>query len=254
MASFSAPLRELLQTEVNYVRELDLLVETFVKPLSVLCREEGTDIFSNVESLRGIHSALLAEMLAPASIGVWDLLKAADMPTVVRVADAFERFAPFLKLYTTYCSDFAMSQRRLESIQTAPSGPSQLASSIEAKELATGQSLRSLLIKPVQRLCKYPLLLQSLLKELPAADPAHPLLSRAASAVEGVAHSVNEVGAPPSATQHMPPRPSHNAWLLAHGRRTHFRPHWPSAHRVRGCPRPRTVHSVRRLLTASSMF
>ena len=59
-------------------------------------------------------------------------------------------------------------------------------------EAAAGESIGSLLIRPVQRLCKYPLLFRELLHAVPAAHPSRGALLRAAAAVTTVAGEVNE--------------------------------------------------------------
>src|SRR3989338_4192445 len=52
--------------------------------------------------------------------------------------------------------------------------------------------LNAFLIKPVQRLCKYPLLLRELIKNTPEVHPDHGLLSAAADKVGSVVNFVNE--------------------------------------------------------------
>merc|ERR1719353_1602283 len=60
-------------------------------------------------------------------------------------------------------------------------------------EHRSGQPLRSLLIKPVQRLCKYPLFFRELIKSLPEADAAQPALRHATATIEAVVLAVNEI-------------------------------------------------------------
>jgi hypothetical protein len=53
--------------------------------------------------------------------------------------------------------------------------------------------LPSMLIKPVQRVLKYPLLLDDLLKQTPASHPDHANLKRAATTVRSLADEINEI-------------------------------------------------------------
>ena len=52
--------------------------------------------------------------------------------------------------------------------------------------------LQSLLIKPVQRVLKYPLLLEKLLKATPQSHPEHRKLMQALEAAQQVAQDINE--------------------------------------------------------------
>lgn len=53
--------------------------------------------------------------------------------------------------------------------------------------------LPSMLIKPVQRVLKYPLLLEDLLKQTPASHPDHANLKRASGIVRALADEINEI-------------------------------------------------------------
>ena len=55
-----------------------------------------------------------------------------------------------------------------------------------------GLALNNYLIKPMQRLCKYPLLLRELLKATPETDSGYQDLVDAASSVEDILNRVNE--------------------------------------------------------------
>ncbi len=185
----ASALTELLGTEVAYVNDLQLVCDSFVRPLRVLGKE-ALEIFSNIETIRGINTALLHDMLAPVSVGVWHLLQEHDLPSVAQVAAALEKFSPFLLMYSQYCADFTGAQTRLAEMRS--DSTSDIAMRLAEAERTTRRDLHSLLIKPVQRLCKYPLLLREMLKVVEPSDPAHASLCRAAAAVEGVAFTVNE--------------------------------------------------------------
>ena len=55
-----------------------------------------------------------------------------------------------------------------------------------------GRALGSLLIAPVQRVCRYPLLFKALLKRVPAGHPDRAALEGAAAEVNALAARVNE--------------------------------------------------------------
>ena len=87
---------ELVSTEGQYCTDLDALVDGFLMPLrDILKREEERAIFSNVETLRGIHSALL------------DGLRDSSGKTLAGIATAYGKITPFFKAYSQYCADCA---------------------------------------------------------------------------------------------------------------------------------------------------
>ena len=56
-------LKELVETEKNYVDALDMIIKNFVNPLrGVISREDRQKIFINVEDLKHFHSNFLAEL------------------------------------------------------------------------------------------------------------------------------------------------------------------------------------------------
>lgn len=138
-------LNEIVVTERQYVKELELLCETHQKALeNVLTREEMNLLFGNVRELYQIHKMLLSKL--GGSKTVHKSVTSAE-ESFGRV---FEEMAPFLRAYTVYCKGY---QQAIE-----------LASSPKLAKLLKGKDLVSLLIKPVQRLCKYPLFFEALLK------------------------------------------------------------------------------------------
>lgn len=54
-----------------------------------------------------------------------------------------------------------------------------------------GLDLASFLLKPIQRICKYPLLLRELLKNTPEDDTDHTLVQKGLNAINGVVQYVN---------------------------------------------------------------
>ena len=121
---FALPqLRELIVTEDDYVRDLTLIIDCFLKPIretnGVLSKEDEKAIFSNCETIRGVNAELLRLIV--------------DTPsgrTLRGVAKAFQSMAPFLKAYGQYCGDFtkrrAGSRRcvKTRAMAARPSRPS----------------------------------------------------------------------------------------------------------------------------------
>ena len=171
-------------TEIEYVAELNALCKIMeaLRLEGVLGREDEAAIFANVDALRAVNTQLLAELHRKPSTGERDPL--------TTLAAAFEAAAPYLRAYSTFCASFVTSQKALSRVRAAKGAPFE--ARLREAEAEVGQPLSSLLIKPVQRLTKYPLLFKELERAVPPSHRAAVALRRAARAVEGVVAEVNE--------------------------------------------------------------
>ena len=135
-------------------------------------------LLSTLELLLPLHAALAERMEAALAAlhppGQWKQL--AD-----RLASEVLRLAPFLSTYVDYCASFAHAIATLNDDQCDPRLRSavhdveQVLADLEfddgAEDLdAPGAALLSYLIKPVQRLCQYPLLFRSIATAYAGAD------------------------------------------------------------------------------------
>ena len=163
------------------VADLSLFCEKCLQPLraeQALTKEQEAAVFSNWEVIRGVNQQLLDALSAPA-----------PEDPLVRAAAAFESMAPWLKSYSVYSANFVTAQEKLDKLR---SESAEVDKACGAVETLIQMSLGSMLIKPVQRLCKYPLLFRELLHEIPEGHVHHDLVLRAARAVTTVAAEVNE--------------------------------------------------------------
>lgn len=99
-------------------------------------------------------------------------------------------------IYETYITKHSASIARLTALMTDNPTPAMLSYIEQTKAIASTHSnswdLNSLLIKPIQRFLKYPLLLDTLLSSTPEDHPDKPDLARAKAAMVEASRLVNE--------------------------------------------------------------
>src|SRR3989338_3069798 len=185
-----AVLQELIETEKLYLSDMDALVNVFVFPMkmtSVVPAGELTIIFSNVEDVLPIHQKFLetlTERFAEA--------EAQGVAHEVQIGDIMARFTHYFKLYSIYAENQPAQLAKLEECQTNVKAFENFLRVCHGDTRCKGLMLNAFLIKPVQRLCKYPLLLRELIKNTPKEHPDHSQLEAAAEKVGSVVAFVNE--------------------------------------------------------------
>ena len=167
-------LKEILTTETDYVRDLRSLVAAreALTADGLLSRQQAVQIFGNVEVLARLHCEFLTRLDQTAE----------ELPPVEAVADALTALAPYFRpIYAEYCSSYASALRSLAVLQTR----------LAVSRGSVSDGLDSLLIKPVQRLTKYPLLLKELLGRMAARHPQRAALEVAERVVGEASREVN---------------------------------------------------------------
>ena len=160
-------LDEVVTTERAYAADLERLHAL------LLAAMPHDEVLAVVAPLVRVHQELLQQLLAAG-------------PSLSAVASCFSTIAPYLRMYSIYCASYPQTLERLCQLRVAD--PDALSALEEAHG---GERLESLLIKPVQRLCKYPLLLASLLSALPEEYARRAELMRVEEAVSAINSEVN---------------------------------------------------------------
>ena len=179
-------------------QDLRFLVRSFVHPLrdvNLLPSDDMSAIFCNVEQLLELHEGLVAEIAAACGGGgggggggqPLPLQQTADV--LRRIADAFARRMAFFKLYSMYCSNFVFSSSRLSCVRETLPAVQQLLTEVEGQYQTTALGL---MIRPVQRVCQYPLLFREVLKHLQNDDPGAADFARMVGQMEETIETVNE--------------------------------------------------------------
>ncbi|XP_067142628.1 uncharacterized protein [Centruroides vittatus] len=149
-------MREMIQTERDYVKSLEYIIENYIPELSredipQALRGHRNTIFSNIEKIYEFHNQYFLQ----------ELTQSENIP--FSVGQCFLRYEPKLNLYALYNKNKPKSDALMSEYGTQFFRKKQL-------ELGDKMDLASYLLKPVQRMGKYALLLKQLLKECPERD------------------------------------------------------------------------------------
>ena len=192
---------ELIETEEVYNDSLGIICETVIKPLergNILPAPTIKKIFASSERLYSASKELaialrlrLRDGWDESSTCVGDVLGAA-----INKSDSMLGQSRFVDAYVQFINGYEQSQRALHSIETNPEWIYFLKHwSILVH--ATGRAkappnLLSLLVKPVQRVPRFKLLLEQLLKATPLNHPDRSATESALKHFSELASSVNE--------------------------------------------------------------
>jgi len=184
-------LNEVVRTERDYITDIGCLVKVFLFPISAtntLKKEDMEAIFSNIEDVVPIHIEFLKKLEEKLSEAEEE-----GMPLhEVAIGDIFIRFFHYFKLYSIYASNHDASLMKLEECKKKRKEFARFLDVCHGDTSCRGLFLNAFLIKPIQRLCKYPLLLRELIKFTPEEHPDHEQLKEANERVSKVMNYVNE--------------------------------------------------------------
>jgi len=175
--------REIMITEEVYVSDLEMLERVFMIPIkfqNVLTADQYQKLFSNAEMLKPIHIELLQ------ALGDKDKTQGGKY-----VGGAFLSLCQYMKMYSVYCANHDNAVALLEELKLNKDFAHTLMV-CETDPLAKGQNLASFLIKPVQRVCKYPLFFRELLTYTPEDHPDYEKLQEAKGKIDEVVAFINE--------------------------------------------------------------
>uniref|UniRef100_A0A3Q1G1P1 Osteoclast-stimulating factor 1 n=1 Tax=Acanthochromis polyacanthus TaxID=80966 RepID=A0A3Q1G1P1_9TELE len=175
-------LQEIRQTEEKYTDTLESIKQHFMKPLErFLGEDEIENIFINIEDLAHTHRSMLGEVQSSIQhYGAKNLYQ------------VFLSYKERLLLYGRYCSQVEAATKRLDKLSNTREDIRMKLEECSKRANSGRFSLRDLLMVPMQRVLKYHLLLQELVKH--TTDQAEKdNLRTALDAMRDLAQSVNEV-------------------------------------------------------------
>ncbi|XP_017581581.1 PREDICTED: dynamin-binding protein isoform X2 [Corvus brachyrhynchos] len=172
-------IEELLQTERDYIRDLEMCVQRIMVPLQQAQMQniDFESLFGNIHMVINFSKQLLSTLEASDAIGPVFLTQRAELESVYRVY--CQNHDEAIALLETYEKDEKMQKLLLDLLDSLRGCTNYI-------------NLGSFLIKPVQRVMRYPLLLMELLSATPEAHPDRAPLTAAVLAVKEINVNINE--------------------------------------------------------------
>ncbi|XP_051982062.1 proto-oncogene vav-like isoform X3 [Xyrauchen texanus] len=178
----SCCLQEIRQTEEKYTNTLESILQHFLKPLQPFLQPVDVDnIFINIEDLANTHRSLFHEVQ--------------DSILHLGAENLFQIFIDYkerLLLYGRYCSQVEAATKHLDKITGSREDVKMKLEECSKRANSGRFTLRDLLMVPMQRVLKYHLLLQELVKHT-VDQQAKDNLRMALDAMRDLAQCVNEV-------------------------------------------------------------
>ncbi|XP_076835036.1 rho guanine nucleotide exchange factor TIAM2 isoform X2 [Brachyhypopomus gauderio] len=190
-------IQELVDTEKSYVKDLSCLFEIYLKPLqkeTFLTLDEMESLFGSLPEMLDFQKVFLQTL----EEGIASSPDFSTLETPLQfkkllfsLGGSFLYYADHFKLYSGFCANHIKVQKVLERAKTDRA----FKEFLDARNLTKQHSstLESYLIKPVQRVLKYPLLLRELVSLTDTDSEEHYHLTEALKAMEKVASHINEM-------------------------------------------------------------
>ncbi|XP_011878226.1 PREDICTED: protein ECT2 isoform X4 [Vollenhovia emeryi] len=183
---------ELVETEGNYVGILNTIMTLFKLPLENLIDKSGKEllnstevkiIFGNFPPIYETHNQLLKALHCSAAHWTED----------ISIGEIFLKFEPDLvKAYPPYVNFFENTKQMLEKCDQDKPRFHAFLKNCQTIPECSRQSLKELLIKPIQRLPSISLLLSDILKHTDKNNPDYSALEASISCIKKVMTYINE--------------------------------------------------------------
>ncbi|KAG1699640.1 Intersectin-1 [Nymphon striatum] len=180
-------IHELIETEQNYMEDMSIVIKVFYEPLkqaSVLTANELQTIFVNWNELIICNVKILKALRVRKKMNSGFVIN--------MIGDILCETIPHLTPYIRFCScqlnAAALIQQKTEKSPEFKAVAKKCASDSRAK----GMPLSSFLLKPMQRITKYPLFIKKILEYTPSTHPDYNNLKDALHQAEQKCSEVNE--------------------------------------------------------------
>ncbi|XP_020656894.3 rho guanine nucleotide exchange factor TIAM2 isoform X1 [Pogona vitticeps] len=190
-------IQELMDTEKSYVKDLSCLFQLYLEPLqneTFLTQDEMESLFGSLPEMLDFQKVFLETLEdGISSCSDFNMLETPSQfrKLLFSLGGSFLYYADHFKLYSGFCANHIKVQKVLERAKTDKAFKAFLDAHNPTKQHSS--TLESFLIKPVQRVLKYPLLLKELVSLTDPESEEHYHLTEALKAMEKVASHINEM-------------------------------------------------------------
>eukprot|EP01095_Lingulamoeba_sp_RSL-Kostka_P017771 TRINITY_DN9454_c0_g1_i1.p1 TRINITY_DN9454_c0_g1~~TRINITY_DN9454_c0_g1_i1.p1 ORF type:complete len:392 (-),score=100.20 TRINITY_DN9454_c0_g1_i1:256-1431(-) len=202
-------IHELIDSERLYINDLKTMINDIMIPMGkkedfltgekLVTGDQMSKIWSNIQLLLPINETFLTELEENEDkIPSLEELDDEDLEIIenpnIRVGAPFLHIADYFKIYAQYCSNQPVCTKTVEELCTISQFEAFLMekSDIVIVEGSHNLDLKHFLIKPVQRMCKYPLFIRELVKYTPSNHVDYQDLCLAKLKIDEVVNSINE--------------------------------------------------------------
>ncbi|XP_060567018.1 uncharacterized protein LOC132725851 [Ruditapes philippinarum] len=185
-------IQEIIDTEMNYGRDLNILKEEFYKPIikaGLLSKEQLDAIFLNLDELLHVNKYFITKLKSAVHMATQNNdLELAD----VMIGSMFLESSTMFLTFENYCVNQAQAPVLLEQLEKEKE---LLRIFLQVSQNDNHQlrrmHLKSFLMVPVQRIMKYPLLLDRLHKTTPSSHLDKNSLKEAKDKIEDILGHIN---------------------------------------------------------------
>jgi hypothetical protein len=172
--------KEIISTERTYLSRLKIAIEVYAQPMKfnrILDSSDCSAQFDTLEKLLELHNKYYVTDEDSDSLNIEAL---------------FNDISNNFQIYSQYLVDYEPTMQRRGSLLTSSRKYSDFLDKTIKDPKSQGQNIESLLIMPVQRIPRYRLLLEQLLKYTPEDHLEHPFVKSALDKICNVAMFNNE--------------------------------------------------------------
>ncbi|XP_046667454.1 intersectin-1 isoform X2 [Homalodisca vitripennis] len=180
-------IKELIMTEQAYIDDMSIVHDVFEKPLSeskIVTPEELSTIFVNWQDIIVCNYMFLRALRVRREMSEGGVIR--------MIGDILCENLPRMTVYVRFCSCQLTAAAVLQKLTEESEDFRGLVRRCQTDPRTKGMPLSSFLIKPMQRITKYPLLIQKILEFTPPEHPDHAYLLEALAKAEEFCIQVNE--------------------------------------------------------------
>eukprot|EP00727_Mastigamoeba_balamuthi_P010942 m51a1_g6470 putative domain containing protein (490) ;mRNA; f:64953-67521 len=169
---------ELVDTERAYVADLHVIETVFLRPMRerrAIPERTFAAVLSSLLPIVALNTELLSVLEGGEPVG-----------------RCFLRFGDFFKVYATYVLRAERQSAAISQLRRHSPHFSRVVQECERDPACGRQQLEGFLIKPVQRICRYPLLLRTILERTPRGDADRSALECAIARLYHVCAAINQ--------------------------------------------------------------